>query len=143
VRHAGAPPNKQQLDGIVEVLAAGGLLRVRARARPLPAETAAAIEQSAALVDALARCPPEAPLDAEMQELVAFVHERFAAAADSSKVHAAGHCAASASSLAVSGLVLASWRDAWLPSLCILPLNQHVAPCIADWTASKQACRHM
>ena len=68
---AGAPPSAEQLDSVVEAQAAGGRLRIRARATPLPAETAAALEAAAPLIDALQRVTAAAPLDAELQDGVA------------------------------------------------------------------------
>jgi hypothetical protein len=72
---------------VVETSAAGGLLRFRAQAVALPAETASGLDDNAALLDALQRVAASAELSGSLQEQVDSLHECFAAGADSTKVN--------------------------------------------------------
>jgi hypothetical protein len=87
---------------------AGGALRLRVRARPLPAGAAAALEAAAHVVAALQRAPADAPLDAEMQELVDALHERLAAAADDAQARS---CCASATVCNHTVTLSVFWRS--------------------------------
>lgn len=71
---------------------AGGLLRVRARALPLPAASAAALEAAAPVADVLRRAADSSAAAAEpvVQEQLDELRERVAAGADDAKVPA--HC---------------------------------------------------
>lgn len=82
----GAPPSSEQLASVVETSAAGGLLRFRVRAMPLPAETASALDENAELLDTLQRWPATVELSSALQEQLDTLQERFAAGADATKV---------------------------------------------------------
>jgi hypothetical protein len=75
-------------DTVVETTAAGGLLFVRARARPLPAASAAGLEEAAHLVDVLRRSPDPDTVagEAHVREQLDTLRERLAAGADDAKV---------------------------------------------------------
>lgn len=73
---------------VIETFAAGGLLRVRARARPLPEQSAEALEGAAAAIAVLRRAADAraAAVDAVVQEALDTLREGLAAGADSAKV---------------------------------------------------------
>lgn len=75
-------------ERVVETAAAGGLLRVRARALPLPAASAAALEVAAPVAVALRRAADSAAAAAEpvVQEQLDELREGVAAGADDAKV---------------------------------------------------------
>lgn len=75
-------------ERVVETVVAGGLLRVRARALPLPAASAAALEAAAPVAHALRRAADSAAAAAEpvVQEQLDELREGVAAGADDAKV---------------------------------------------------------